>query len=291
MREGIILKGVGGQYEVQVGDGVCLCTLRGRLRLEDIRVMVGDRVKVTVEGEQGVVEEILPRQSELIRPAIANIDQVVVVFAAAKPKPSLILLDRILVQAELARLDALLVINKSDLALEEAKRLQEMYGSIPYRTVIVSAKEVRGLDEVRQELTGKMSTLAGPSGVGKSSLLNALLPELELEVQSVSRKVQRGRHTTRTVTLLPLPDGGFVADTPGFSVLNLVTWKRNSSMPFLKWIDTGILASSGAASIGANPTAPLKRLWRKKRFWPIAMSIICCCSKKLHLVTRRWWLS
>ncbi|MFY9494286.1 MAG: ribosome small subunit-dependent GTPase A [Limnochordia bacterium] len=221
MREGIILKGVGGQYEVQVGDGVCLCTLRGRLRLEDIRVMVGDRVKVTVEGEQGVVEEILPRQSELIRPAIANIDQVVVVFAAAKPKPSLILLDRILVQAELARLDALLVINKSDLALEEAKRLQEMYGSIPYRTVIVSAKEGWGLDEVRQELTGKMSTLAGPSGVGKSSLLNALLPELELEVQSVSRKVQRGRHTTRTVTLLPLPDGGFVADTPGFSVLNL----------------------------------------------------------------------
>ena len=85
MREGIILRGVGGQYEVQVGDGVCLCTLRGRLRLEDIRVMVGDRVKVTVEGEQGVVEEILPRQSELIRPAIANIDLVVVVFAAAKP--------------------------------------------------------------------------------------------------------------------------------------------------------------------------------------------------------------
>lgn len=221
MREGIILKGVGGQYEVQTQQGLLLCTLRGRLRLDEKRIMVGDRVEVTGEGGRGVVERILPRLTELARPAIANVNQVVIVFAAENPRPSLLLLDRILVHAELARLEVLVLFNKGELALAYAKKLKAMYGSILYHCLITSAKEGWGLDQLRARLAGKISTLAGPSGVGKSSLLNALVPELDLEVQAVSTRVQRGRHTTRTVTLLPLPEGGFVADTPGFSQLNL----------------------------------------------------------------------
>ncbi len=221
MKEGIILKGVGGQYEVQTEQGLLVCTLRGRLRLEEKRILVGDRVQVSGEGAHGVVERILPRRTELTRPAIANVNQVVVVFAAEKPRPSLMLLDRILVHAELAHLDVLILFNKGELASAHAQELQAMYAGIPYDTLITSAKKGWGLAELEDKLADKISTLAGPSGVGKSSLLNALVPELNLEVQAVSTRVQRGRHTTRTVTLLPLPSGGFVADTPGFSQLKL----------------------------------------------------------------------
>lgn len=221
MKKGIILKGVGGQYEVQTAEGLFLCTLRGRLRLDEQRILVGDQVEISGEEGRGVVERILPRLTELVRPAIANVNQVVVVFAAENPKPSLLLLDRILVHAELARLDVLILFNKGELAAAGAEKLRAMYAGIPYETLITSAKEGWGLAELQEKLSGRISTLAGPSGAGKSSLLNALLPELDLEVQTVSVRVQRGRHTTRTVTLLPLPSGGLVADTPGFSQLAL----------------------------------------------------------------------
>jgi len=220
MEQGIILSGVGGTYTVQTDQDILLCTLRGRLRLAEERVLVGDRVQVSRDGERGVVEEILPRNSELKRPPIANIDQVVAVFAVQNPLPSLILLDRILVNAELANLPAMIVFNKGDLNQDKAEELQEMYGSISYPTLITSAKGGLGLEELSSLLHGKISSLVGPSGVGKSSLLNALDPSLNLETQEVSAKVQRGRHTTRSVQLLPLANG-YVADTPGFSQLAL----------------------------------------------------------------------
>lgn len=220
MEQGIILSGVGGTYTVQTDQDILLCTLRGRLRLAEDRVLVGDRVQVSRDGERGVVEEILPRSSELKRPPIANVDQVVAVFAVQNPLPSLILLDRILVNAELANLPALVVFNKGDLNQDKAEELQEMYGSISYPTLITSAKGGLGLEELTSLLHGKISSLVGPSGVGKSSLLNALDPSLNLETQAVSAKVQRGRHTTRSVQLLPLGNG-YVADTPGFSQLVL----------------------------------------------------------------------
>lgn len=220
MEQGIILSGVGGTYTVQTDQDILLCTLRGRLRLAEDRVLVGDRVQVSRDGERGVVEEILPRSSELKRPPIANVDQVVAVFAVQNPLPSLILLDRILVNAELANLPALVVFNKGDLNQDKAEELQEMYGSISYPTLITSAKGGLGLEELTSLLHGKISSLVGPSGVGKSSLLNALDPSLNLETQAISAKVQRGRHTTRSVQLLPLGNG-YVADTPGFSQLVL----------------------------------------------------------------------
>lgn len=219
MEKGIILKGVGGLYEVKTEGGLLECTLRGRLRLADNRVLVGDRVEVTRDGERGVVENVLPRKSELTRPAIANVDQVILVFAVQNPAPSFLLLDRILVQAELAHLDCVVVFNKGELHEEEAKRLQAMYTKIGYPTIITSAKTRLGLTELASRLNQGISTLAGPSGVGKSSLLNALDLNLNLETGEVSSKIQRGRHTTRTVQLLPFGDHGLVADTPGFSQL------------------------------------------------------------------------
>ncbi|HPT83658.1 MAG TPA: ribosome small subunit-dependent GTPase A [Limnochordia bacterium] len=221
MREGIIVKGLGGRYEVETAQGRLQCTLRGKLRLSVERVLVGDRVEVSVDSSgTAVVERILPRRNELVRPPVANIDQVLVVFAAQRPAPNLTLLDRILVQAELLGLESVVVVNKADLDRPGAQQLQSIYGAIPYRTIITSTKTLEGITELRQALQGKTSVLAGPSGVGKSSLLNALNPALRLETGEVSTKIQRGKHTTRRVELLAV-DQGYVADTPGFSQLYL----------------------------------------------------------------------
>ncbi len=221
MDVGIIVKGIGGIYEVQTQEGRVSCTLRGKLRLRDDRVLVGDRVEVSRDQSgKGVVEAILPRTTELLRPPIANVNQVAVVFAVQNPLPNFLLLDRILVQAELLNLSCVVVINKGDLNPEGALELADHYSKISYPTVITSAAKGEGLDRLKELLKGKITTLAGPSGAGKSSLLNALDPSLELETGMVSVKAQRGRHTTRSVELLALGDG-YVADTPGFSRLSL----------------------------------------------------------------------
>lgn len=221
MEQGIILKGVGGKYEVQTERGRLSCTLRGRLRLEDKRILVGDKVEVTRQGQSGVVERILPRRTELERPPIANVDQAVVVFAVEEPAPNLLLLDRILVQAELAGLSAAVIFNKCDLDCRRAEELKNMYEGISYLTLAASAKEGWGLEPLADLLQNRITTLAGPSGTGKSSLLNALIPGLGLETQALSARLQRGRHTTRSVELLSLPQGGYAADTPGFSQLKI----------------------------------------------------------------------
>ncbi len=222
MEQGIIVKGIGGTYMVQAKSGLVSCTLRGKLRLRDDRVLVGDRVEISIapDSAAGVVENILPRTTELLRPPIANIDQVVVVFAVQNPPPNFLLLDRILVQAELLDLSCVVVFNKGDLHPEEALELAEAYQSIPYSTVITSVVQQEGLEELKALLKGKITSLAGPSGAGKSSLLNALDPSLQLETGEVSVKAQRGKHTTRSVELLALGEG-YVADTPGFSRLIL----------------------------------------------------------------------
>lgn len=222
MNVGIIVKGIGGRYEVQTDRGLVSCTLRGRLRLRDDRVLVGDKVEITREddGKEGVVEAILPRTSELLRPPIANVNQVAVVFAVENPAPNFLFLDRLLVQGELLNLSCIVVINKADLNPTRAQELAKHYNTISYPTAVTSTVQGEGLDQLRELLKGKITALAGPSGAGKSSLLNALDPNLKLETGQVSVKAQRGRHTTRSVELLALGDG-YVADTPGFSRLNL----------------------------------------------------------------------
>lgn len=239
MISGIVLRAQGGVYDVETGDGVVEAVLRGRLKREERlgdRVVVGDRVEVerTATGEQEAwaIESVHERTSALARKApgkaprakviVANVDQVVVVFAVANPEPHLRMLDRFLVLCEANELDALIVANKVDVAGPDAARqLFGLYERIGYSVVNTSVKEPLGVEALRECVCGKTSALTGPSGVGKSSLLNALQPGLALRVASVSDAVQKGRHTTVTAQLVPLDCGGYLADTPGLRELGL----------------------------------------------------------------------
>lgn len=226
MREGLVLKGYGGFYYIKSGGETWCCRGRGRLRREQT-ILAGDWVLFTPlkEGE-GIIESIKPRKNELPRPPVANIDQVIHIVSLAKPVPDLKLLDRSLVLCELKKLDVLICFNKADLIEEnEARQLMEIYQQAGYKTVLTSALYGSGLDFVCQNLEGKVSVLSGPSGAGKSTLLNALDPKLKLKTGEISRKLKRGKHTTRYVELLEIC-GGFVADTPGFSNLELPPMRR-----------------------------------------------------------------
>ena len=230
MITGTILSGVGGFYDVKLDSNERLtCQLRGKLRLGTEGVMVGDRVGVLMDEEagKGYVECVLERRSRLPRPAVANIDQTAAIMSLKAPKPNLMLLDRILVLAEYHRLAPFVVLNKSDLADADETSLRTLrHHCAPYNVYIVSAESGYGLETLLDRLSGKITALAGPSGVGKSTLINQLVPDHVQAVGDISRKLGRGRHTTRQVTLLPLPAGGFVADTPGFSQLALTAIPR-----------------------------------------------------------------
>lgn len=181
-----------------------------------------------LENGQGVIEDRLPRITELHRPPVANVDQVIIIMSFASPPPDLALLDRLLVLAEYEGIKAIVIFNKADLVSppDEKSALPNLYSRINYHVLVTSAKTGYGLEEFKNILAGKVSVLAGPSGVGKSSLIQALQPTLSLKRAPVSPKSQRGRHTTRHVELLELDFGGLVADTPGFSRLDLPRMPR-----------------------------------------------------------------
>lgn len=236
---GTVRRVAGGVYEVQLETGeVVEASLRGRLKLEQRtgdRVVVGDRVEVERQGEEDVtIEAVLDRHSELARRApgqgarrakviVANVDQVVAVFAAADPEPRPRMLDRFLVLAAANGLDAVIVVNKADLVGGEAvvRERFEPYEAAGYRLLVTSTLDGTGLEALRDRLCGRVSVLTGPSGVGKSSLLNALEPGLGLRTAAVSQAHRKGRHTTVTAELIPLACGGYVADTPGLRELGL----------------------------------------------------------------------
>lgn len=211
-----------GFYTVQLASGrILVAFLRGKVRKAG-PVLAGDRVRVRTVGDgRGVVEEVLPRRTELIRPPVANVTRLVAVAAA--PEPDLLLLDRLLVLGEAAGLSCVVCINKVDLASQESvEGWRKLYqGQVGYPVACTSARTGQGVDELAAHLVGHVSTLSGPSGVGKSSLINALCPDAGAEVGELSQRAGRGRHTTRVVRLLPLPAGGLLADTPGFSRLDL----------------------------------------------------------------------
>ncbi|MEZ0397330.1 MAG: ribosome small subunit-dependent GTPase A [Anaerolineales bacterium] len=234
---GLILRAQSGFFTVETAHGPLTCRLRGRLkrgpRLGDIAA-VGDRVQVSRQPDgTGTIESVEPRARALIRldprpqgvyqqVLLANPDQAVFVFACAQPSPRLRMLDRFLVIAEKQGIPALIVANKVDLAgQEQAERMFGFYPAIGYPVIYACAKTGLGVDELRARLTGKISALAGPSGVGKSSLLNAVQPGLGLAVREVSQAVNKGRHTTTVRQLFPLEGGGYVADTPGLRALAL----------------------------------------------------------------------
>lgn len=220
---GKILKALSGFYYVLLDeDGTVLtCRGRGRLRHEKITPLVGDAVKLTrSDAENGMIDEILPRRNEFHRPAVANIDQLVMVASAAIPVTDPYLIDRLFSFAAHKEVEPVLLLNKWDLS--PADDLVELYRNAGYRVYPVSAKTGEGMQALQEGLTGKISAFTGNSGVGKSSILNYLAPNMDIAVAEVSEKLGRGRHTTRHVELHKLPSGAIVADTPGFSSLDSI---------------------------------------------------------------------
>lgn len=223
MVEGIVIKAYSGYCYVHDNNTLWECRLRGKFRLEKQNVLVGDRVRVKpLAHNTGTVYEVLERRNELVRPLVANVDQAVITFAASRPDPNLDLLDRFLVLAGCAGVKQVICLNKADLLEDHSEPYWlEVYRRAGYPVLFTSTKDGTGLNELRSILSHKISVFAGPSGVGKSSLLNAIQPGLKLKTGEISDKLGRGKHTTRHVELIPISPGGLVADTPGFSSLNL----------------------------------------------------------------------
>ena len=218
MEEYRIIKALSGFYYVQTEDGVVECRARGRFRRQDQSPLVGDFVRITRQGDKGVLEALLPRKNAFIRPAVANIDQLVVLASCAIPVTEPFLIDRVLAIAQMQNVPALVVVNKDDLA--PAQPLAEIYRRAGVPVLVTSAETGEGIKALREALAGKLSCLTGNSGVGKSSLLNRACPQLQLPVGEVSEKLGRGRHTTRHIELYSLGSNTFVADTPGFSAFD-----------------------------------------------------------------------
>ena len=222
--QGKIIKGIAGFYYVHVVEfGVYECKAKGAFRKEKVKLLVGDNVEIDILNEEkklGNVVKLLPRENELIRPAVSNIDQALVVFAITKPKPHFNLLDRFLVMMESKKIPIVLCFNKKDIAEEkEIRELEEIYSSCGYHIIFTSAKEEENIKLVKEVLKGKTTAVAGPSGVGKSSLINLFQSEIQMETGCISEKIERGKHTTRHSELIPIDDNSYIMDTPGFSSL------------------------------------------------------------------------
>lgn len=223
---GRILKGIAGFYYVYAeGCGIYECKAKGVFRNQKLKPLVGDEVEIEVLSEEektGNLVEILPRRSELIRPAVANVDQALVIFAAAKPKPNLSLLDRFLIMMDRQGIDTIICFNKKDeTSEEELERLKQIYQNCGNRLLFTCASRGEGVAELTALLRGHTTTVAGPSGVGKSTLINLLVPDAAMETGKISEKIDRGKHTTRHSELFRLEEGSYIFDTPGFSSLEL----------------------------------------------------------------------
>ena len=222
--QGKIVKGIAGFYYVHVVEsGVYECKAKGVFRKEKIKPLVGDNVIIEALDEEqktGNITEVLKRKNELVRPAVANIDQALVVFAIVRPNPHFNLLDRFLVMMESKKIPVILCFNKEDIATDpQVKELEAIYENCGYPLIFTSALEDKNIDQVKEVLRGKTTAIAGRSGVGKSSIINILQPEANMETGAISSKIERGKHTTRHTELFPVDADSYIMDTPGFSSL------------------------------------------------------------------------
>ena len=224
--KGKIVKGISGFYYVHVAEtGIYECKAKGIFRNQKIKPLVGDDVEIVVldkEKRIGNVEKILPRTRELIRPAVANIDMALVIFAAAKPDPNFNLLDRFLCMMEYQKVPVTICFNKCDLVTEEQREvLRKIYELAGYGLLFTSAKTQENVEKLKSVLQGKMTAVAGPSGVGKSSLINDLQDAVQMQTGGISDKIERGKHTTRHSQIIPIAENTYIMDTPGFSSMDL----------------------------------------------------------------------
>lgn len=212
---GTIIKGIGGFYYVEAADEIYECKARGVFRKEKLSPLVGDKVSISInENAENTIDEIMPRKNALTRPPVVNIDNLIIVVSTVEPKPSTLVIDKLIAVAEHKNIEPIIVVTKSDLA--SAQEIFDIYTLAGFKTIIVSNETKDGVDEVKAVLKDKISALTGNSGVGKTSLLNNLDETLALKTAQISKKLGRGRHTTRQAELYRVCDG-FVVDTPGFS--------------------------------------------------------------------------
>lgn len=218
--EGTIIKGIAGFYYVKNNEDIYECKARGKFRNKGLTPMVGDKVLITLDNNKGVIEKIHERQNQLIRPQVANISQAFIVFALKNPEINLELLNKFLIQCELKNIKAVVCFNKIDLIDKyENNEAVEMVKSAGYEYIFLNAKQELGLEKVKNKLTNNVTVFCGPSGVGKSTILNGIVGRKVMETGNISAKVKRGKHTTRHSELVEI-NGGFVVDTPGFSTLD-----------------------------------------------------------------------
>lgn len=224
--QGKIIKGIAGFYYVHIsGKGTYECKAKGVFRKDNKKPLVGDDVEIQILNEEkmlGNISAILPRRSEIIRPAVANIDQALVIFSIVKPQPNFNLLDRFLIMMQQQDIPCIICFNKMDMDEEQAGvEYMRIYEACGYETMCVSAKEKVGIEQLKDVLRGKTTTVAGPSGVGKSSIINELQSGIRMETGSISAKIERGKHTTRHSELIAMEENTYILDTPGFSSLGL----------------------------------------------------------------------
>ncbi len=229
--QGKIIKGIAGFYYVHVpGKGLYECKAKGIFRKHKVKPLVGDDVCIDIldeEKKEGNIKDIFPRSNALIRPAVANVDQAMVIFAVSRPAPNLGLLDRFLISMEYQEIPAIVCFNKRDIAGdEEEEKLRSIYEKCGCHLLFTSVREQTGTEQIRKLLQGRTTVVAGPSGVGKSSMINFLYPEAEMTVGEISQKIDRGKHTTRHSELFSIGDNTYLMDTPGFSSLYLTDFEK-----------------------------------------------------------------
>lgn len=224
---GRIVKGIGGFYYVDTAEGIFECRARGIFRKEKITPLVGDMVEISIDevSETGFVDKIQERKNILLRPPVSNVTRMAVVVATANPKPNRYLLDVMLASAEYAQIEPIICFNKTD--IEDGSDLAEVYEKAGFDTVLISAETGYNIDVLKEKLKDNITVFAGNSGVGKSSLINCVLGCENFETGEVSNRVERGKHTTRHSELVPLPDGGYIIDTPGFGSFDITRLEIN----------------------------------------------------------------